>query len=142
MTKEQQEEYNKIVATGRLNEEQLARLRAGYEKAPQEIDIEKSKLHFDKAMECIRLEKIDPSINIHWTAENDDGDAYIFVIIPNNYVFSGKAKSVFLDAASAADTVSYTYVGKDEDAPDKAIITLGFMGIIQDPNKPDNLTGN
>lgn len=141
MTKEQKELYDKIVATGRLNEEQLTRLRAGFEKLPPEIDIEKSKLHFDKAMDCLQLEKIDSNIQVTWRPEDDDGDAYIYILVPNAYSFSGSAKKIFLDTASVADTVSYRYIN-DDNARDALLITFGFMGIIQDPNKSDNFTAN
>ena len=143
MTKEQQEQYDKIAATGRLSEEQLARLRAGFEKAPRKIDIKKSQLHLNKAMECLQLEKIDPSILVDWPPEDEDGDAYIYIVVPKNYVFAGKAKSILVSAMKAADTVSYTeYEDADADIYDSILITLGFLGIIEDPNKPDNFTEN
>ena len=143
MTKEQQEQYDKIVATGRLNEEQLARLRAGFEKKPRKIDTKKSQLHFDQAMECLKLEKIDPTILVDWPPEDEDGDAYIYIVVPKNFVFGGKAKSILVSAMKAADMVSYTdYEDADADVYDSILITLAFVGIIKDPNKPDNLTGN
>lgn len=141
MTKEQEEMYEKIKATGRLNEEQLARLRAGFEKKPRDIDIKKSQLHFDKAMKCMKLEKLDPAIEVQWSPEDDDGDAYIFVIVPNAYAFVGAAKSILQDAASAADTVSYAYYN-DERIHDAVVITLAFTGIIKDPSKAGNFSAS
>lgn len=141
MTKEQEKMYEKIKATGRYTEEQLARVRAGLEKEPRKIDIKKSQLHYDKAMDCLRLEKIDPTIEVNWSPEDDDGDAYIFILVPNEYIFTGLAKKILEDAASAADTVSYTYVDTS-DVRDTVAITLAFTGIIQDPNKPDNFSAS
>ena len=137
MTKEQKEKFDAIVATGRLNEEQIEKLKAGFEKKPQKIDIKKSKLHFDKAMNCLKLEKIDPTIKVDWPPENEYGDAFIHIAVPNGHIFSTSAKSILLDAMKAADSVAHTYT-------DSAVIviTLGFLGIIQDPNEPDNFTAN
>ena len=143
MTKEQQEQYEKIVATGRYTEEQLAKIRAGFEKKPRKIDIKKSQLHFDKAMECLKLEKIDPAIVVDWPPEDEDGDAYIHIVVPKGFVFGGSAKSILVSAMKAADNVSYTeYEDADADIYDSILITLGFLGIIEDPNKPDNFTEN
>ena len=137
MTNEQKELYDKIVATGRLNEEQLARLRAGFEKKPREIDIKKSKLHYDKAMECLKLEKIDPTIQVDWPPENEYGAAFIHIAVPNGHIFSESAKSILLGAMKVADSVAHTYTSSA-----MIVITLGFLGIIQDPNEPDNFTAN
>ena len=143
MTKEQQEQYDKIAATGRLSEEQLARLRAGFEKKPRKIDVKKAQLHFDKAMDCLRLEEIDPTVFVDWKPEDDEGDAYIYIVVPKGFVFGGSAKSILVSAAKAADTVSYTdYEDADKGIYDSILITLGFLGIIEDPNKPDNFTEN
>lgn len=138
MTKEQKVKFDAIVATGRLNEEQIEKLRAGFERKPQKIDIKKSKLHFDKAMRCMQLEKIDPEIIVDWIPEDDDGDAYIQIAVPDSYAVAGKAKSIILDALSSADSFSCVRISNAE----KILITLGFLGIIEDPNKPDNITAN
>ena len=141
MVKEQKEKFDAIVATGRLNAEQLARLRAGFEKAPRKIDIKKLRLHMNKVMNCLRLEKLDPNIEVDWSPEDDDGDAYIFIAVPAGYIFTDPIKRILLDAASAADTVSYMHTN-EKGMLDTSIITLGFIGIIKDPNKPDNFSAN
>lgn len=137
MTDKQKELYDKIVATGRYTEEQLAKIRAGFEEKPRKINIKKSKLHFDKAMSCLQLEKIDPTITVDWPPENEYGDAFIHIQVPNKHIFSAAAKSILLDAMKAADSVTHTYTSSE-----MIVITLGFLGIIQDPNEPDNFTAN
>lgn len=137
MTNKQKELYDKIVATGRYTEEQLAKIRAGFEKKPRKINIKKSELHFDKAMSCLQLEKIDPTITVDWPPENEYGDAFIHIVVPNGHIFSASAKSILLDAMKAADSVAHVYTDLG-----MVVITLGFLGIIQDPNKSDNFTAN
>ena len=138
MTKEQKEQYEKIVATGRFTEEQLARLRAGFEKAPRQYDIQKSELHMEQVACCQQLEKIDPNIIVEWSAEDEDGDAYIYVCVQNFYSIMGAAKMILLNAMGLADLVTYSY----DEEHDGITITLGFMDIISDPNKPENFTAN
>lgn len=137
MTKEQKEKFDAIVATGRLTEEQIEKLRAGFEKKPQKINLKKSKLHFDKSMKCLQLEKLDPTITVDWPPENEYGDAFIHIVVPNGHIFSASAKSILLDAMKAADSVAHVYTDSG-----MVVITLGFLGIIEDPNEPDNFTAN
>lgn len=141
MTKEQKELYDKIVATGRYNEEQLARLRAGFEKPPRQIDIKKSELHFEMVGVCQMIEQYCDQVQVDWKPEDEDGNAYIYIVAEDFAVIAGKAKSNLEKAMKAADTVTLSRIDGD-DGFEGVVLTLGFMDIIIDSSKPNNMSAN
>lgn len=136
MTNEQKELYDRIVATGRYNEEQLAKLRAGFEKPARKIDTKKSQLHLDMVGLCQSIEKSNPDeFQVDWSPEDEEGNAYIYIIAGEYAMLSGKEKTRLQTAIHAADCVTFKSAENDEGKPVGVVITLGFMGIIVDPSK-------
>lgn len=144
MTKEQEEMYEKIKATGKLSEEQLAKLRAGFEKAPRKIDAKKSQLHMDMVYLCQTIVERDneTTISMDWKPEDKYGNAYIYLLFRNSSALAGKSKADLAKAINKADTITVTNTVIEETGEAISVLTLGFMGIIQDPNEPDNFTAN
>ena len=143
MTDEQKELYERIKATGRLNEEQLERLKKGFEKKPRKYDLKKSQLHTDMVALCQKIENraTNTAVGVDWQPENEDGDAYIYIMVENFGSLGGKDKSDLTKAINNADVVTFS-TNQTEEGEDFVVITLGFMDIIHDPNKPDNMTAN
>ena len=138
MTKEQKEKYDKIKATGKFTEEQLSRIKAGMEKGHRQYDIKKSKAHMDSVFNCLQLEKIDPAIVVGWDPEDESGDAYIYILLPNGYPVADPVKLILLNAMTSADNFTIVYFEKEDNKPETILIALAFTQIVKDPNRSSN----
>lgn len=107
MRKEQQEKYDKLVATGAFSEIELAKLRAGFEKPPRKYDHKKSAAHMDAVMTCKQIEKIaGDGFSFEWQPEDTLGDYNAYIYIESGKL-SGKAKDLFEKLLKAADEVRF-----------------------------------
>lgn len=144
MTEEQKKKYEKLKATGTFTEEELARLRAGFEKPPRKLNQKKSYLHMDTVGIVQKIEdKVNELYNgvitmtTAWQGEgkDDDPNAYIFMDITRTEFlpvlsFNGKLKTMYEKALKNADEVEMNW----ED--NTIYIKLIFRDVIIE-NKPE-----
>lgn len=124
MREEQRKKYEALKATGAFSEEELERLRIGFEKPPRIYDKKKSDLHMttvgivQKIEDEIRRIYFDSGVCMtsSWQPEgkDDDGNAYIFIDITRDgflpvLSFSGKLKSKLEKALKNADEVEMNW---------------------------------
>lgn len=110
MTEKQKQQFEEIVASGKLTPEQVEKLRAGLEKPPRHYDHAKSAYHMDTVKICQTMERYAPNaVSVSWEAEGtgDDGNAYIYIAVSNGEELSGMAKELFDDAVKRADAVRF-----------------------------------
>lgn len=128
MTKEQEEKYLKIVATGRYSEEQLRKIRNGFERPAKKIDREKAELAWDVQW---KLEALVETINgiygqdaAYLELPSDDPKAYNVLLtleIPGTFFTADAEKETLTYAINAADNILIKSEGG------KIYITFGFM---------------
>ena len=140
MTEENRIKYERLAATGKFTEDELARLRAGFEKPPRKYDHKKSDLHMETVGIVQKIEdKINDSYDGVITAESswipegrdDDGNAYIYLNITRSeflpvLTLDKKLKAKLEKAFKAADKVELNW------QENKLYIKLVFEDIIKE----------
>lgn len=117
MTEENRKKYEQLKATGTFTEDELARLRAGFEKAPRKFDYAKSELHMRTVVLCQQIEYATGAFIVDYEAEGTaDNNAYI--ILDNAFrdkdgvaTLSGKIKQRFDKAIKNADEIRISRFG-------------------------------
>lgn len=147
MTKEQEEMFERIKATGRYSDEVLEKIKYGFEHPPavrKTLNEEKA----DKYLEMIALADVlrqeiwatYPDADVRISLEKDDKDSpheYIFIGLPNKTGVFEDSKSVLLEMMTAADLCMFTSV------PDYGtLITLLFRDIYTVHGNKINMTAN
>lgn len=143
MTDENRKMFEKLKATGVFSEEELERLRAGFEKPPRKYDKKKSDLHMttvglvenieDKVNEvyCGRI-----TMTTSWQPEDHygDGNAYIFIDVTRNedapaLSVAGNIKKMMTKALKNADKVDVNW------EKNTIYIKLTFTDVIKEGDK-------
>ena len=136
MRKDLQKKYDALAATGTFTEDELARLRAGFEKPPRKINVAKSMKHMETVEILQMLERKSAIYSVEWTPEGvgDDPNAYIEITLFRHYVTSGKNRIAFegepkADLDRACRNADEVYFELDKNS---LKVTLCFRDIIQE----------